>query len=257
MTATPRAHFYRLIDQARIPHRADKSGDGTLPTRAARYCEAVTTASSFGWLVYPPMDFWLLWDGADVFWCYADQPEWTVLESVQFPGFAARFDKVAPGFAHSCAPPFLTILPEPGAVQIWTGLFARTAPDWSLLVRPTANLPHAGGYASYEGIVETDQWFGPVFVNIRLTRTHTPLRIRANNSLAQVQPLPRGAYADETLNAVRITPSLDAWTEEDWADYDRDVVQPNSVEKHVPGRYAAAVRRRRKSGCPHASSPAG
>ncbi len=256
MAVTPRAQFYRLIDQARTPQRADKSGDGTLPTRATRYCEAVTTASSFGWWIYPPMDFWLMWDGVDVFWCYADHPEWMVLDSVQFPGFADRFDAAAPGFAQGCAPPFLTILPEPGAVQVWTGLFARTAPDWSLLVRPTANLSQPGGYVAYEGVIETDQWFGPVFANIRLTRTHTPLRVRADTPLAQVQPLPREAYSDDTLNAVSITANLEAWTDQDWAEYDRDVIQPNSVDKHVPGRYATAVRRRRKSGCPHARAAA-
>jgi hypothetical protein len=38
--------FYRLIDEARFPQRADRSAAGTLPTRAYRYCDAVTTATS-------------------------------------------------------------------------------------------------------------------------------------------------------------------------------------------------------------------
>ena len=37
---------------------------------------------------------------------------------------------------------------EPGCLQIWTGLMARTAPGWSLLVRPPANLASPGGYIS-------------------------------------------------------------------------------------------------------------
>lgn len=256
MSAMPRATFYRMIDEARVPRRADKSADGTLPTRATRYCEAATTASSFGWWIYPPLDFWLLWDGADIFWCHADQPDWMVLDSVQYPGFSDRFDRAAPDSAQGCAPPFMTVLPEPGALQIWTGLFARTAPDWSLLVRPTANLPQSGGFVAFEGIMEVDQWFGPVLANIRLTRTHTPLRMRRDVPIAQVQPLPREAYADETLNGAGLNAALEDWTPADWADYDRDVVQPNSVEVHVPGRYATAVRRRRKSGCPHAAGAA-
>lgn len=256
MPVQPRVTFYRMIDEARTPRRADKSADGTLPTRATRYCEAATSASSFGWWIYPPLDFWLMWDGAEIFWCYADQPEWMLLDSVQYPDFSRRFDAAAPDFARGCAPPFLTVLPEPGTLQIWTGLFARTRPDWSLLVRPTANLPAPGSFAAFEGIMETDQWFGPVLANIRLTRTHTPVRFRTDVPIAQVQPLPRDAYSDETLNTVAMTPNLEAWTAQDWADYDRDVVQPNSVGTHVPGRYAAAVRRRRKSACPHAVSAA-
>ena len=38
--------FYRLIEQARLPQRADRSAAGTLPTRAYRYCEAVTAAAT-------------------------------------------------------------------------------------------------------------------------------------------------------------------------------------------------------------------
>ena len=37
--------FHRLIPNARLPQRADRSAAGTLPTRAYRYCEPATTAS--------------------------------------------------------------------------------------------------------------------------------------------------------------------------------------------------------------------
>jgi len=167
MSPEPRASFYRLIDEARLPERADRSAGGILPTRATRYCEAVTSATAFGWWLFPPMDFSVIWDGADLYWHYADQPDWMPLETAQFPDFARRFDSAAPGNAKGCAPPFLTVLPEPGALQIWTGLFARTAAEWSLLVRAPANLPVPGGYVVYEGILETDQWFGPLFANVR------------------------------------------------------------------------------------------
>ena len=48
--------FHRLIPGARPPQRADRSAAGTLPTRAFRYCEAATSASGFGWWLFPPMD---------------------------------------------------------------------------------------------------------------------------------------------------------------------------------------------------------
>jgi Family of unknown function (DUF6065) len=254
MEFEPRASFYRLIDQARLPQRADRSAGGILPTRATRYCEAVTSATAFGWWLFPPMDFSVVSDGTDLYWHYTDQPDWLPLNTAQFPGFVNRFDSAAPDFAQGCAPPFLTVLPEPGALQIWTGLFARTAADWSLLVRAPANLLQPGGYMVYEGILETDQWFGPLFANVRFTRTSAPVRFCTEQPMAQVQPLPGHAYADETLNSAAEIRDLESWQTQDWSDYDRDIIQPNSVEKHQPGRYATAVRRRRKSACPYAAA---
>ena len=34
----PRVTFYRMIPDARLPQRADRSAAGSLPTRAFRYC---------------------------------------------------------------------------------------------------------------------------------------------------------------------------------------------------------------------------
>ena len=191
-SCTPIVCFHRLIEQARLPQRADRSAAGTLPTRAYRYCEAVTTAAGYGWWVFPPTDLQFLWDGHDIFWQCTGGADWLpLMPAAQFPDFSARFDAAAPKTLAGCSPPFLTALPEPGTLQIWTGLIARTAPDWSLLIRAPANLPSPGGYALYEGIVETDRWFGPLFTNLRFTRSHTPVRLRADFPFAQIQPLPR------------------------------------------------------------------
>jgi hypothetical protein len=246
--------FYRMIERARMPQRADRSAAGTLPTRAFRYCDAVTAASGFGWWVFPPMDLQLLWDGESIYWHYPGATDWLLLQSAaQFPHQSTRFDAAAPPELQGCSPPFLTALPEPGAVQIWTGLIARSAPDWSLLVRAPANLPCAGGYALYEGVVETDHWFGPLFTNLRLTRTDRPVALRSEFPLAQVQPLPRLAYGDETLDAMDVVPDMTGFQAEDWADYHRTVVMPNLASDTRPGSYAVAARRRRKGQCPIAA----
>src|SRR5262249_37654224 len=55
--------FYRLIPDAPVPRPADRSADGTLPVNAYRYCEAIASASAFGWYMYPPLSFSLWWDG--------------------------------------------------------------------------------------------------------------------------------------------------------------------------------------------------
>ncbi len=246
----PNTTFFRLIPEVRLPQRADRSAAGTLPTRASRYCDAVTTAASYGWWVFPPMDFSLLWDGDSVFWCWDGEPEWQPLSAVQFPDFANRFDAMVPDGIQGCSPPLLTVLPEPGLVQIWSGLMARTAPGWSLLVRPLANLSNGGGFSLFEGIVEFDQWFGPLFTNLRLTRTDQPVRFSSAFPLAQIQPLPRIAYAEDTLNAVDYVEHPQDFTDADWDEYKRTIVEPNSDPDRPYGAYAVAARRRRKTMCP-------
>ena len=80
--------------------------------------------------------------------------------------------------------------------MLWSGFVARTAPGWGLLVRPPANLTRSLGYESYEGIIETDRWFGPLFVNLRLTRPNVPIEFDANYPFLQVQPVHRSIYGD-------------------------------------------------------------
>jgi hypothetical protein len=247
----PLLQFHRLIAQARPPQRADRAAAGTLPTRAYRYCDAVTSAAGYGWWVFPPIDLQLIWDGHDTFWYFAGAPDWIPLSpAAQFPNFAQAFNDAAPDSLAGCSPPFLTALPEPGVVQIWSGLMARTAPGWSLLVRPPVNLPNPGGYTLYEGIVETDHWFGPLFTNLRLTRTHKPVHLRMDFPLLQVQPLPREAYAEQTLDATGLVPDMDSMTAADWAAYETTVATPAKDRGRAFGAYAVAVRKRRQSGCP-------
>jgi Family of unknown function (DUF6065) len=254
-TETPIVRFYRMVEEARPPQRADRSAAGTLPTRAYRYCEAVTSATAFGWWVFPPMDVQLLWDGQDIFWYCEERADWTpLLPAAQYPGHDARFDAAAPAALRGCAPPFLTALPEPGGLQIWTGLMARAAPDWSLLVRAPANLPGPGGYALYEGLVESDRWFGPLFTNLRLTRTHAPIRFRADFPLALVQPVPRRAYAEDTLASMSVVPNPGGLTSRDWDDYRTTIALPNEDPDRPFGAYATAVRKRRKQACPFAGA---
>jgi hypothetical protein len=250
-SSTPIVRFHRLIEQARMPQRADRSAAGTLPTRAYRYCEAVTTAAAFGWWIFPPSDLQFMWDGHDIFWQSTGWQDWLpLMPAAQFPNFAAQFDKVAPASLAGCSPPFLSAIPEPGVLQIWTGLMARTAPDWSLLIRAPANLPLPGGYSLYEGIVETDRWFGPLFTNLRLTRTHTPVRLRPDYPFLQVQPLPRAAYGEATLGAANTTDDMTKLTADDWADYETAIAIPNENPNRSLGGYAVAARKRVRAGCP-------
>ncbi len=222
--------------------------------RAVRYCEALTSATAFGWWLFPPVDLELLWDGTDIFWRCDEAPDWMPLSpSAQLPRGAAEFDAAAPADLKGYAPPFLTALPEPGLLQLWTGLIAQTAADWHLLVRSPANFPVAGGISLFEGIVETDRWFGPLFTNMRFTRSHMPVRIRADYPLAQVQPLPRYSYSSTSLDRMQITPGACALSAEQWEAYRASIVEPNTRPDRPFGAYAADVRR--ASRCRQDSAP--
>jgi hypothetical protein len=244
----PVARFYRLMEQTRPPMRADRSAAGTLPTRAYRYCEAVTAAAGYGWWIFPPAGLRFIWDGADIFWNCDGMDEWQPLSpSAQLPGFSAAFDTAAPDILKGCAPPMLTALPEPGTLQIWTGLMVRTSPGWHILVRAPANLPLTGGFVLYEGIVEADTWFGPLFTNLRFTRSNTPITLRPDFPLVQVQPVLASSYADDVLDATELVPSITDLSAADWRGYHETIVIPNDNPDRPFGAYAKQARRRRKA----------
>ena len=239
--------FHRLVPTARLPQRADRSAAGSLPTRAFRYCEPATSASAFGYYMFPPIGFSVIWDGHDIQWTYEGIGDWLPLRAAQFPGFRETFDAVAPPEIKEFSPPFIGALQEPGLIQLWTGYVVRTAPGNSLLVRAPANVPRAGGWDHFEGIVETDRWFGPLIINLRLTKTDTPIDFNPDYPLVQVQPIPREIYQDTHLNNYELVPSLEQFTPEDWDDYYDTVVRPNVQENRPRGQYAAAARKRRSA----------
>ena len=246
---SPVVTFYQAVPGCRAPIRADSSVLGTLPSRGFQYCEALRAASSFGWYVFPPIDFTLQWDGAEIIWTYRGAKAWYPLQSTQFPGFQARFDRAAPKRLRRFAPPFLTAVPEPGIVQLWTGLMVGSAEDWSILVRPPANLPRNLAFDLYEGIVETDRWFGPLFTNLRLIKTDVPIHFSTETPLLQVQPLHRSTYAEEVSNKLGIVKSMAESPDDAWTGYEEHMVKP-MLEPTTTGSYGAQVRKRRRSGCP-------
>ena len=242
---TPVVSFHRLIPTARLPQRADRSAAGSLPTRAFRYCEPATSASGYGYYIFPPVSFSLQWDGRDVMWTWDGAGAWLPLKSAQFPNFRDLFEQVAPEEIRDYAPPFLGALQEPGLIQLWTGIVARTAPGWSLLVRAPANVPRSGTYELFEGIIETDRWFGPLFVNLKLTRPNVPIAFDANYPFLQVQPVHRSVYG-EALDDFDIVEGIEDLQASDWADFHRTVSKPMQEPHRPRGEYAVQTRKRRQ-----------
>lgn len=218
-----------------------------LPTRAFRFCDPVTTASAFGWYVFPPFAFSLRYDGAEVQWTFGDNKQWHPLGTAQFPDFETYFDERAPDDLRGCSPPFITAFPEPGYVQIWSGLIARTKPGWSLLIRPVPNFPRSLRYELFEGIVETDSWFGPLFTNLRLTKTDIPIEFQAGLPLFHIQPVERKLYEGRMLEDFDVVDQMEDWSNADWDSYRETVLAPNLLEHRPPGKHAVKLRRRRRS----------
>jgi len=231
--------FYRLIPDAPEPRRADRSADGTLPVNAYRYCEALASASAFGWYLFPPLDFSLIWDGTEIAWSYGGAKSWYPLRGAQYPDFLEVFHKVAPAGLESLAPPFLVQGMLPGVVQIWSGYLARTAPGWALLSRGAANIPKTQTFENFEGIVETDTWFGPLFTNIRLMRTNSPVEFHRRRPLFQVQPLLRECYREPSFEMLE-GGDLDA---DDWRRFEA-TIKPNTEQMRSLGHYAVDTRKR-------------
>jgi hypothetical protein len=236
--------FFRLLQPSRLPKRAERAAAGLLPARAMRYCDALTTATGYGYWIFPPLDIRLTWDGEQVSWSYGEDETWLPLSgtdssAVQFPNYAAEFDATAPEAFRGYSPPFLTALPEQGAVQMWTGLLAKTRPGWS----PPVNIPAIPGLVSWEGIIETDIWFGPLFTNFRLTRTDMTVFIRAGEPIIQVQPIPQLAYREEILAAFECSEVSDL-SSADWDQLGK-VLLPHPNPTVRQGEYAVLVRKRR------------
>ena len=239
--------FYRILPGSSFPQRADKSAGGTLPVRAYRYCEAVRTASAFGWYVFPPADFDLAWDGVDTIWKFGYEDEWTVLDSAQYPDYMRAFNRLCPPDLADAVPPMLSAGAEPGMVQIWSGLFCKTDPGWSVLVRAPANLPRSNNYEHFEGIIETDKWFGPLFVNIRLSKTDIPITFDMGYPLMQVQPLQQSTYSEKVFESVDLADGIEDFTPQDWENYRQTITRPGLGTEREKGFYAKMVRREKSS----------
>ena len=165
---------------------------------------------------------------------------------MQFPDFRTHFDSVAPKNVQEFSPPFIIALREPGIVQIWTGLVAKTRPGVGLLLRGPINVPRVQHYEVFEGIIETDHWFGPVFNNFRLTKTDTPVEFLTEEPFLQAIPLPCEAYGESTFNNYQMVAGLNDLRPDEWDAYHHTVVRPNTQEVRPRGQYAVVTRRRRK-----------
>jgi len=247
----PVVSFFRAYPYAIPAMRADKSALGTLPARAHQYCEAVTTASGFGWYVFPAADVQLWFDGVDTF--IANGDTWEKLLVTNLPDSDTWWKQYCPSELADRAPPFVSTLGVPGFVQIWTGLLVESAKDWSILCRPIANYPKSNNHFCFEGIVETDDYSpAPLFINIKLQNTGDSIVFPADEPLFQVQPIHRSCYSPRQLSnyenrEVGGDEGLKGLSDAQWAGYTKTVKSLDPLAgEHELGQYARETRQREK-----------
>lgn len=237
--------FYQLWPGAPLPRMADPSVVGSISLRAFQHCEPFTAASGFGWYIFPPIDFDIIWDGHSCLWRRIGR-EWQTLRIVVAEELAAELESYSTltGKTFSGSFPFLSNAPESGIIQIWSGLVVWTLPDWVILVRHLANYPRDVAYDVLEGIIETDWWMGPLISPIRIVKSDLTIEFRKKRPYAQIQLIHRNAFSPETLSNAKFSTGVHALTTDAWNSFAQtlfDASQPN----RRPGSYKRGVRTRR------------
>lgn len=240
----PLARFYAAYPGLTPPHRGDRTVMGSARVRANQFCEPFSAAAEWGWYIYPPIDFALYYDGMAVLWRPLDEPDWELVDRyVTLPDMDEHWQNFPLAERFSAPISFVDVGPDVGEVQLWSGLFATTAPGWSLLVKPVANLPRQVGVEFYEGMVEFDHWAGALSCNIRISKTDIPLVFSKDRPLFMVAPVPQLAYHDQVLASMEmleadqvLAPAVAAMEE---------ALAPRNERGELP-QYRRQVRRRRR-----------
>jgi hypothetical protein len=242
----PFVSFFQLYPNTPPPQRADKTLFGSLPLRAVRGCEPVTSASGFGWHIFPPFDFSVMWDGSNLYYKLdSGNTSWQRFRTVALPGFADELVKSAPETLHKLARfPFLTRGTETGLVQLWTGLAVKTQPGWSILVRPPVNLPRDPALEVFDGLVESDWWFGPLLNVFRICKTDTPVSFRRQRPLVQLQPVYRTSHDDTSLNNFEVIDHPSKVSDESWKLYEKTLSYRQASEKPTNYRIESQKQKR-------------
>ena len=201
----PIVEFFSIYQDIRAPEPASRDLRGSLPSRAVKLCAPITSASGFGWYIYPPIDFAVRWTGGETEWSALEDNEpvkWCSLAGgydaklpfakkavAQIPG--ARSADLDVFDAYGGAPSFINADPRgPERIEITTGILARTRPGWLLQVREAPNWPRIDGIQIYDGLLECEWYRSYVPTILRLTTHNKIVRFHKDLPLVCVQAIP-------------------------------------------------------------------
>ena len=241
--------FFHILPNAPMPAPADPALDGSISTRAFKFCEPFTAANGCGWYLFPPFDFDLKWDGHTCLWRRTvTGADWKLLHTEVPEEFSRSLQTLATqmGSKHYGNLPFMSHTPEYGIIQMWSGLIVKTKAGWSSLVRPLVNYPHEAAIEVFDGIIETDWWMGPLFTVFRVTKSDVVIEFRRNKPYAHLQVIKKEAYARSTMTNYGSYAGVTQWPQ----DASREFIQTLSgfSQRHKPGNYKRSVRERAASG---------
>lgn len=242
----PKTRFVKLLDQAPEPQIGDNSAMGTMYTRAFRYCEPMRLASSSGWYIFSPIDMDLIFDGASTHWRLKNESTWQKLQSLKDTKFRDRFEELCPEHLSGTAPVTIGSSAEPGIIQLWSGYILQTPPGYSALVRDPPNIPKLENFESFEGIIQSDGWFGPLLTNIRITRTDVVVSLRRNSPIFFVQMVRTEDCSRRLYNNFTIDDGIDNFSKSDWANYSK-VMKKSLDPKGEKGLYARETRKQNRA----------
>ncbi len=183
--------------------------------------------NGLGWLIYPPFDFALMWDGDQTYWKMGHETSWRLLVAgVEPPGFDEKFEQVAPKHLSDIRPfRFLEQTPISGIVQFWPGVIARTRPGYGVVVRSPINRK-TPGIQVLEGFIETDWFFGPLAAPAQILKTDMPIVFTRDVPLLQVYAFPKNISFAQSEESV-LVPGMERLTPEQWEDYDAAIAPLN------------------------------
>lgn len=200
-----------------------------------------------GCLINAPIDVDIIWDGSTVFWRHAGAADWHPVERVHLPGLRGLWLLEVPGMTSLGSPPAFLDAPmnEPGYLQIWSGLFARTPQDWHLWVRGPVNTPRPAAYQVLEGVIQTDWWFGPLVTQIRFLATDRAIHLRRTQPMFQVIPVPAATTELAPALSTAFRRGLSEFGSGEWSSYERSMARRNDPTVR-PGSYQREVHDRRR-----------
>jgi len=244
---TPDIKFFRYYKSARSPQHADQTANGSIPVRAYRYCEALRLGCGWGYWLFPPLTFSVVWDGHQIVWKSLESESWTPLQdSVHFPGFPDDWNSNCPDQFKDYCPPFLTSLPESGFLQVSLGVIAQTKPGWLFYMRGAANMMGTSHAIPMSAMVDSEAYaFGPLFMNFRLTQTNIPITFLADVPLVQLSILPRTLLDEKDKKSLPLSDMSD-WNSDIWTGYDQTIVDPTKRPNRKFGEYAVRARKSAK-----------
>jgi hypothetical protein len=236
--------FYGCFAEAVLPRPADPTARQQAPMRAVAHCEPFRAAAGWGWYLYPPIDFLVKWDGMAFEWMPKGSDRWLPLKMVPvrtLRRYSGADDNSVDDYVLDHT--FIGAAPEPGVLQVWTGLVAVIPRDWALLVRGLPNVPaETGAYETLEGIIEAGWYHGPLVTNLRFRKTDQVVQFLRRTPIFAVQPIPVVAYQSELPRTAQLVPA----TADNQDEIANILAEADGVHEASPGGYRREVRRRRR-----------